>query len=133
MTNFQIKRGERLKSKKTIDSLFSGANSVSKYPLLLLWKEVDLKSKKESFPIQFTVSVAKKKYKNAVDRNFVKRHIREAYRLNKPNLYENLTGDNRQFAFMFIFTGKQLEDCSRIKWAMRKVLEKFLEQKENKR
>ncbi len=132
MTNFQIKRGERLKSKKTIESLFSGANSVSKFPLLLLWKEVDLKSANENFPVQFTVSVAKKKFKNAVDRNFVKRHIREAYRLNKPNLYENLTDDDRQFAFMIIFTGKQLEDCSKIKFAMKKLLDKFLEQKENR-
>lgn len=130
MTNFQIKRGERLKSKKTIDSLFSGANSVSKFPLLLLWKEVDLKTKKESFPVQFTVSVAKKKFKNAVDRNFVKRRIREAYRLNKPSFYENLVDDNRQFAFMFIFTGKQLEDSAKIKVAMKNVLDKFLEQKE---
>ncbi len=137
MSNLRLRRGERLKSKKTIESLFSGANAISQFPLLLLWKKIEAGKSLDpaktatEFPVQFSSSVSKKKFKNAVDRNYVKRRIREAYRLNKKDLYENLRDDSAPLAFMIIFTGKALDDCDKIGKSMKKLITKFLEQHKN--
>lgn len=129
MSNFRFRRGERLKRKQTIDSLFAGANSLSQFPLLLLWKKTeDIRNEAPPFPVQFSSSVSKKKFKTAVDRNFIKRRIREAYRLKKQDLYQKLEGEEAQYAFMVIFTGRALEDCNRIERSMNKILDKFVEQ-----
>ena len=78
--NFTYPKNERLKSKTTIGLLFSEGKSVSKYPLRLVYRdekgEVDEK-------IKIGVSVSKKYFKKAVDRNYFKRVLRETYRLNK--------------------------------------------------
>ena len=131
MTKFRFRRGERLKSRKMIEQLFAGANSASRFPLLLLWKEMEPEAENtQAYPVQFTASVSKRKFKKAVDRNFIKRRVREAYRLNKHLLYENLPEQAGQLAFMIIFTGKKLEDCDRVDKSMKKLLQKFLEQYE---
>ena len=71
---------EKLKSKTTIDLLFSQGKSVSKYPLRLVYVPINLE--KEEL-IKIGVSVSKKYFKKAVHRNRIKRLLREAYRLNK--------------------------------------------------
>ncbi len=76
-------------------------------------------------PIQFTVSVSKRKFKRAVDRNRVKRQIREAYRLNKAPLFEKLKQSGKKYAWMVIFTGSELPDYQQVEKAMKKILAKF--------
>ncbi len=76
-------------------------------------------------PIQFTVSVSKRKFKRAVDRNRVKRQIREAYRLNKAPLFEKLNQSQKKYAWMVIFTGSELPDYQQIEKAMKKIIAKF--------
>ena len=72
---------ERLCSKKVIDALFTGGNkSFSAFPLRVVYME-------RSEPgAQVLISVSKRRFKHAVDRNRIKRQIREAYRLNKDIL-----------------------------------------------
>ena len=82
MTNSYPKT-EKLKSKTTIDLLFSQGKSVSKYPLRLVYCPLDFTEKE---PIKMGVSVSKKYFKKAVDRNYFKRVLRETYRLNKSIL-----------------------------------------------
>lgn len=77
-------------------------------------------------PIQFTVSVSKRKFKRAVDRNRVKRQIREAYRLNKAPLFEKLEQSEKKYAWMVIFTGSELPDYQVVEKAMKKIFEKFI-------
>jgi len=72
-------KNERLKSRKKIDEVFAKGKSKHFYPI----RTVYLRDTEETaFPIQFTVSVPKRMYKTAVDRNLLKRRIREAYRKN---------------------------------------------------
>jgi ribonuclease P protein component len=68
--NNKYPKSERLKSKNTIDLLFSKGKSVSKYPLRLVYVQLENEAKAD---IQLGVSVSKKYFKKAVDRNYFKR------------------------------------------------------------
>jgi ribonuclease P protein component len=97
---FKYPKDEKLKSRKTIDSLFSQGKSVAKYPLRLVYIE-DLSN--DSGNVKMGVSVSKKHFKKAHDRNYFKRVLRETYRMNKHLLVENL---DRPYAFMFLYQTK---------------------------
>lgn len=97
---FTYPKNEKLKSKNTIDLLFSEGKSVSKYPLRLVFVENTLENEQL---IKMGVSVSKKYFKHAVDRNYFKRVLRECYRLNKHILVDNL---EKPYAFMFFYQSK---------------------------
>ena len=97
--DFKYPKNEKLKSQKTIDLLFSKGKSVSKYPLRLVYVETNDEIEK----LKFGVSVSKKHFKNAVDRNYYKRVLRECYRLNKNIIHENMT---KSYAIMFFYQTK---------------------------
>ena len=125
MTDFSFKRAERLKSHTVIASLFEKrGEAIGKYPLLLVWKEME--ERKSDFPVQFALSVSKRKFKRAVDRNHLRRRVRESYRLNKHTLYEGLGEESKQFAFMFIYTGKEMFEYADIEKSMQKIIQRFL-------
>ena len=98
--NFTYPKSEKLKSRNTIDLLFSEGNSVSKYPLRLVYVEGNFC---ENIPLKMGVSVSKKHFKKAVDRNYFKRVLRETYRLNKHLLLDNL---DKPYAFMLLYQSK---------------------------
>ena len=91
---------EKLKSKITIGLMFTEGKTVSKYPLRLVY--VPLQDN-ETGVIKMGVSVSKKYFKNAVDRNYFKRLLREAYRHNKYLLLQNT---EKRYAFMFMYQTK---------------------------
>ncbi len=93
-------KAEKLKKKKYIDLLFSEGHSVSKYPLRLVYVPV----KDLEVPLQMGVSVSKRYFKNAVDRNYFKRVLRECYRLNKHIILKDL---EQPYVMMFFYQTKQ--------------------------
>ncbi len=129
MAQFRFQRGEKLKSRKEIERLFqAGSQACMQYPLRLVWRPME--RKRSDFPVQMTVSVAKKRFKRAPDRNRIKRLVREAYRLQKPLLYERLGEPENQLAWMIIFIGKEMPEYRRIEKSMRKLQSKFFRQYE---
>ena len=118
--NFSYPKSEKLKSKNTIDLLFSEGKSVSKYPLRLVYAQVNLDEKEQ---IKMGVSVSKKYFKNAVDRNYFKRVLRETYRLNKNLLLENI---DKKYAFMFFYQSKERLKYQEINEKTVQLFEKFL-------
>lgn len=78
--NFRLQKNERLHSKKLIKELFDKGSSFFLYPFKLIQLEVTIEN---SGTNQVLFSVSKKKLKRAVDRNLVKRRLKEIYRLNK--------------------------------------------------
>ena len=90
---------EKLKSQKNIDLLFTKGKSVSKYPLRLVYSEIESDAKS----IEFGVSVSKKNFKKAVDRNYYKRVLRECYRANKGIIHES---GEKSYAIMFFYQTK---------------------------
>lgn len=132
MSKHTFKRGERLKSRKEIGRLFSReGQSFGQYPLRLVWREMD--EARSDFPIQFTVSVPKRRFKKAVQRNRLRRRIREAYRLNKQGLLDRLPPETAPLAWMILYVGKEEADFAEINQQMRVIMQRFLRQlKKNK-
>lgn len=118
---FTYPKHEKLKSKTTIDLLFSEGNSVSKFPLRLVYVE----NKEENAElIKMGVSVSKKYFKKAVDRNYYKRVLRETYRLNKHLLIDNL---EKPYAFMFFYQTKERLSYQEIEEKTIQLFQKFIE------
>ena len=118
--DFKYPKEEKLKSKKIIDLLFSEGNSISKYPLRLVFVETNFE---EDVPFKMGVSVSKKNFKNAVDRNYYKRVLRECYRLNKQVLATNL---QTKYAFMFFYQTKDRLSYQEINQKTIQLFEKFV-------
>ena len=110
---------EKLKSEKLIGQLFDEGASVGQFPLRLFY----LKSTfSEDVTFKTAVSVSKKNIKKAVDRNRIKRLIREAYRLNKLEFFNNT---NEQYALMILYLGKDIPDFNLINSKLKLLFGKF--------
>lgn len=124
--NFNYPKNEKLKSKISIGLLFSEGKSVSKYPLRLVYHSGSLN---ENEKIKMGVSVSKKNFKKAVDRNRFKRILRETYRLNKHILLDNL---DKPYAFMFFYQTKERLTYEEINIKTIQLFEKFVAQNSKK-
>jgi ribonuclease P protein component len=117
--DYNYPKKEKLKSKNVIDSLFREGKSVSKYPLRLVYVPILDADEK----LKFGVSVSKKHFKNAVDRNYFKRVLRECYRLNKHLIHENL---DKPYAIMFFYQTKERMSYQEINEKTIQLFEKWI-------
>ncbi|MGB0777447.1 MAG: ribonuclease P protein component [Flavobacteriaceae bacterium] len=118
---YTFKAYERLKSKKKIQELFTSGRVIKSFPFKLVYTPLD--QGQEEHQIQLAVSVSKRLFKNAVDRNRQKRLIKEAYRLQKPALYLEL---KNSYACMIIYLSKEELSFDQSQKAMKKLLTKFI-------
>ena len=102
MSFFSFRKDEILRKKKLIDRLFAEGTSFFIYPFKIFWLSVPLES---SMPAQILIGVSKRSFRHAVDRNRIKRQIRETYRLNKHHLYQHLEKNQRKGVIAIIYTG----------------------------
>ncbi len=126
--SFTYPKIEKLKSKIEIDLLFSKGKSVSKFPLRLIYIKTDCGvpesiSLETRQNIKIGVSVSKKYFKNAVDRNYFKRILRETYRLNKHLLVDSL---RKPYVFMFFYQTKERLTYEEINTKTIQLFEKFI-------
>lgn len=118
---------EKLKSRKRIDKVFREGRSVSQFPLKLIYLPASFP---EEVPAQVAVTASKRNFKRAVDRNRVKRLMREAWRLQK---YPWLQTMDRSYAMVFIYTGKDLPELKPLMHSMDKLMTKFFRATAEKR
>lgn len=119
--DFSLPKTERLKSTKTIAEVFAKNQHVFLYPFKVLFLTKSSLSQERP---KVLFSVSKRNFKRAVDRNWIKRRIKEAYRLNKYILAnENLGFKLNCIAFIYVAKNKISFSEQEIK--MKKVLEKL--------
>lgn len=112
--NHKFPKAEKLKSSKTIEKLFLEGKTQSKFPIKLFFLP------KENIETHLAAfAVPKRNFKSAVDRNRVKRQIREAYRLNKEILDEI---HGKKFVMLFLYLGKVKPQYAELENAIIKLL-----------
>ncbi|MEQ8218468.1 MAG: ribonuclease P protein component [Arenibacter sp.] len=120
--SFSFPKKEKLKSKKLIEQLFAEGIGVTNYPIKLVY----LKTSFDDGSIcKVGVTASKRNFKSAVKRNRIKRLLRESYRLNKHLIFNNIESN---FAFMFLYLGKELPSQSKITDAMIPLMRKFVDE-----
>ena len=122
-TRNTFKKSERLCSRLLMDRLFQGENkSVSAYPLRAVFLPV---STDEQKGVSVLISVPKKRFHDAVDRNRVKRQIREAYRKQKHALIEKMDEREQGLLIAFIYVSAQIESTAYIEKRLARLLDKI--------
>ena len=114
-----FRKEERISSKKEIDFLFENGTSFISYPFRIVFCP---KETREGSRFSILISVSKRKFKRAVDRNRVKRLFRESYRLNKAILED--IGDEKctGLDIGFLFVGHSMPDYKHVETAVIKAL-----------
>jgi ribonuclease P protein component len=123
MEGFTFHKEERLCSQKIIGELFTSGESFLAYPLKVVFLKTNLEV---SCPVQAAFTVSKRNFKRAVKRNLLKRRMREAYRLNKASLYDELAARNLQIVVMFVYVGKDVIEYPAIEKGMISAFKKLL-------
>lgn len=124
---FGFGKKEKLKSRKQIEELFSKGKNFSVFPLRVTYQFLPA----EESMVQVGVTAGKKYFKRAVDRNRIKRFIREAYRLQKNDLMEALKHKNQKAFLFFMYTDKTMASLANIKQAMNQSLQRLKKLNEN--
>jgi ribonuclease P protein component len=123
LVSLTFRKEEKLCSQKMMGELFLSGNSFLSYPLRIVWKIFsDLPFE---VPAQAGFSVPKKTFKHAVDRNHLKRLMRESYRLHKSALYTAINQTDKRVAVMMLYIAKEELPFSKIEPATTKAIEKI--------
>jgi ribonuclease P protein component len=123
-----LSKSERLKSYKRIRILFAQGQKFKVFPLVVYFllrdEEVEKVEKVEVVEgmLQMGVSVGKRHFKRAVDRNLLKRRIREAYRKQKLELKENLMVSGLSMDIFFVYSNARISEYAEIETAMASTL-----------
>lgn len=115
-------KAERITSKRTIDQLFgTDNNSITAYPFRVVYMPIQ----QPDVPVSILVSVPKKRFHHAIDRNRMKRLVREAYRKQKHTLWHQLQDSGQGMAVAFICIAQHMCDYNMVYAAIGKALSKI--------
>jgi ribonuclease P protein component len=116
-------KAERLCSKAAIDKVFESGKTISAFSFKLYWLANE---REQEFPVQVLISVPKRNFKRAVDRNRLKRMIREAYRKNKNIIYDRAT--SAKYNVMLVFTGKTIIEYKELEEKIKQLLQRLAQE-----
>lgn len=123
---FTLSKEERICSKKLINELFTGnGRSMTAFPLRVVFTKRTIVDDQPRAAM--LVSVPKRYFKHAVDRNRVKRQVREAFRRNKSIITQNLTDDHEAVAIAFVWLTNEKYPSSEVENRMVRLLTRISE------
>ncbi len=122
--NQQFIKAERINSKLEIETIFKTGKSVFAFPYRFVW--IEKEGENPELPVDVLLSVGKKRFKRAVDRNQIKRYIREAYRINKHMIWEVCAQKDINIQLGIVYVGKTLGDFELHNKIMKKNIEKMI-------
>jgi ribonuclease P protein component len=122
---FGFGKKEKLKSRKQIEDLFLNGQRFAQFPIRVTYQFVPTA---DEGLVQVGVTASKRYFKKAVDRNRIKRLLREAYRLQKSELVEAVKQKRIKVFVFFMYTDKTIASFLIIKEAMNKTLMKLQKQ-----
>lgn len=123
---FTLSKEERICSKKLINELFTGnGRSMTAFPLRAVFMKRTIVDDQPRAAM--LVSVPKRYFKHAVDRNRVKRQVREAFRRNKSIITQNLTDDHEAVAMAFVWLTDEKYPSSEVENRMVRLLTRISE------
>ena len=117
---YTLGKNERLKSRKAIEQLFTNGKSFSLFPFKVVYQKST-----NSKQLQTAFSVSKRHFKKAVNRNHIKRLMREAYRLQKKELQNQLQQSNTGLAVFILYVNKELPEHTFVVSKMNAVLKRL--------
>jgi ribonuclease P protein component len=120
LKQFTLSRNERLKSRKQIDLLFRQGTHLNIFPLRVSYISG---SDTSGEPLQFGVGVSGRWFKKAVDRNRIKRLVRESWRVQKNGLKEILLEKQLNMIVFIVYTGRELPEYDHIRESTERVIE----------
>lgn len=119
-----LSKAERLKSYKKIRLLFEKGQKLKLYPIVVYYHIKQSSSASlDNRTVQMGVSVGTRYFKKAVDRNLIKRRIREAYRKNNAALKRELMKNESSLDVFFVYTTTELFAYDQLESTMVKVLQ----------
>lgn len=123
LSRLGLAKSERIHSRTDAESIFlTKGTSVAIYPLRIVWNAGEKSEDSQTPSVRFIVSVPKKRFRHAVDRNRMKRQVREAFRLNKHILWDKLQDSNLSVDIAFI----SIADKPAESWQVRKSVMKSI-------
>jgi ribonuclease P protein component len=122
---FSYNKFEKLKSRKQIELLFAKGKSISAFPVKVFYLPID---HTPLHPVQVGVGVSARHFKKAVDRNTIKRRMREAYRLHKLPLHDHLVAEQKSVAVFILWIDKQIPTTALVQDLMPTIIEKLIKQ-----
>ncbi|MFZ2285756.1 MAG: ribonuclease P protein component [Bacteroidales bacterium] len=119
-TDASFSKGERLCGIKAVSELFSGGRTVNMPPLRLIYRILPADENLQTLRVM--ISVPKRHFKKAVDRNLIRRRIKEAWRMNKTPLKEVLSGSNRRLEVAIIWNDTVIRNWEETLTAVKEAL-----------
>ncbi|MDR0368237.1 MAG: ribonuclease P protein component [Bacteroidales bacterium] len=123
MKQYGFSKQERLCKRDDFQTVLTKGKSVYSFPFrcVYLWEE------SPDFSARIAISVSRKRFKHAVDRNRVKRLVRESYRLNKHTLYHRFAGEHKKLNMLIVYTDTGLFSFSSTQKKFVALIKKLME------